>query len=163
MFFLNLVTLACRARVCVCAYKCTSPCAFVCICVHGCILLQPCTDMATCSVLTFISQAHSSKSCTDRPVGVDFKWAGLLDALLLEGAVWVVPHYWLLPTSKIPLLPWLQGELPKSVSVSSGADGTVGIADVTLGEKIKNPPPPPHSSQSCSGAALRSLSPDACE
>lgn len=31
--------------------------------------------------------------------------------------MWVVPHYWLLPTSKIPLLPWLQGELPKSVSV----------------------------------------------
>lgn len=44
-------------------------------------------------------------------------WAGLQAALLLDGAEWEVPHYWLLPTSKILLLPWLQGELPKCVSV----------------------------------------------
>lgn len=80
-------------------------------------LPQPHTDMPTCSLLMFINQAYISKSYTDWPVGVDFKWAGLQAALLLERAEWVVPHYWLLPTSKIPLLPWLQGELPKSVSV----------------------------------------------
>lgn len=130
------------------------------------ILLQPHTDMATCSSLTFINQARISKCSTDRPVGVGFEWAGLQDALLLERAVWVVPHYWLLPTSKIPLLPWLQGELPKSVSVYLVALMEL-LASLVLPwegkKKKKSPPHPPPRSQSCSGAALRSLSTDACK
>lgn len=74
-------------------------------------------DMPTCSLLLFINRAYISKSCTDWPDAVDFKWAGLQAAVLLDRAEWVAPLYWLLPTSKILLLPWLQGELPKSVSV----------------------------------------------
>lgn len=84
---------------------------------NACQGILPAADVPTCSLLLFINRASISKSCTDRPVAVDFKWAGLQAALLLDRAEWVVPLYWLLPTSKIPLLPWLQGELPKSVSV----------------------------------------------
>lgn len=64
----------------------------------------------------FISQAYISKS-SHWPISVSSRWAGLQAAPLLDGAKWEVPHYWLLPTSKILLLPWLQGELPKCVSV----------------------------------------------
>lgn len=142
MFFLNLATVAC---CCVCEH--TN--ALCCVWKGGRepshhILLQLHTDMATCSLLTFINQAHISKSCTDRPVAVDFEWAGLQDALLLERAVWVVPHYWLLPTSKIPLLPWLQGELPKSVSVYLVALMELLASLVLPWEKKNKKSPPPH-------------------
>lgn len=89
-------------------------------------------------LLTFVNQAHISESSTDWPVSVGFKWAGLQDAPLLERAVWVVPHYWLLPTSKIPLLPWLQGELPKSVSVY-----IVALMELLASVVLPPPPPPP--------------------
>lgn len=145
--FLNLVPRVC----CLPVSKCTNA--------HACVwkggresshhkLLQPHTDMTTCSLLTFINQDQVSKSCTDWPVGVGFKWAGLQDALLLERAVWVVPHYWLLPTSKIPLLPWLQGELPKSVSVYLVALMEL-LASLVLPwerKKKKSPPPSPQKS-----------------
>lgn len=97
--------------------------------------------MPTCSLLLFINRASISKSCTHRPVAVDFKWAGLQAALLLDRAEWVVPLYWLLPTSKIPLLPWLQGELPKSVSVHLVALMELLASLVLSWRKKKSPPP----------------------
>lgn len=97
--------------------------------------------MPACSLLLFINRAYISKSCTD---AVDFKWAGLQAAVLLDRAEWVAPLYWLLPTSKIPLLPWLQGELPKSVSVYLVALMEL-LASLVLSwkEKKKRSPFPP--------------------
>lgn len=92
----------------------------------------------------------------DWPVGVDFKWAGLQDALLLERAVWVVPHYWLLPTSKIPLLPWLQGELPKSVSVYLVALMELLASLVLPWERKKRKEIPPPLTEVRAAVALRS-------
>lgn len=123
--------------------------------------------MPACSLLLFINRAYISKSCTDWPDGVDFKWAGLQAAVLLDRAEWVAPLYWLLPTSKIPLLPWLQGELPKSVSVYLVALMEL-LASLMLSWKETPPPPPPprpppHRRRGRSGAVLRSLSTDACK
>lgn len=129
---------------------------------QGILPSHPAADVPTCSLLLFINRTSISKSCTDRPVAVDFKWAGLQAALLLDRAEWVVPLYWLLPTSKIPLLPWLQGELPKSVSVHLVALMEL-LASLVLSRRKKNPPSSPPRRQGCSGAALRSLATDACK
>lgn len=79
-----------------------------------------------CSIIMSHTHLHTyspasslaiSKSVLQCPISITSRWAGLQAVLLLDGGEWKVSHYWLLPTSKILLLPWLQGELPKCVSV----------------------------------------------
>lgn len=91
------------------------------------------------------SSSATSTSVLQCSISIPSGWAGLQAVLLLDRGEWNACHHWLLPTSKILLLPWLQGELPKCLGVSSGADGTVGTTWCCAAKKKKSPssPPPP--------------------
>lgn len=130
------------------------------------IMLQPqshthtYTNSRTCSLA---KPTSLNPPCTS-PSVFSSRWAGLQAAPSLDEAEWEVPHHWLMPTSKILLLPWLQGELPKCVSVYLVVL-MEPLAPTVLcwKRKKKKKNPPFDGSRGCSVAAPKSLSAEACK